>query len=225
MKNAVIIVAGGAGIRMQSTVPKQFIVINGFPILIHTIKTFFDFDNSIKIVLVLPKNHFNYWKDLCTNFNFNITHNIVIGGEERFFSVKNGLESLNNIDFVAIHDGVRPLVDKEVIKSGFELVKNKNAVIPVVPISSSVRIINNDESRIIDRTKLRIVQTPQIFNFDILKKAYNVDYNTFFTDDASVFENYGQKVFLFDGNTENIKITTKSDLIYAEAVLKNQNNI
>ncbi len=219
-KNAVIIVAGGKGKRFQSNIPKQFLEISGKPVLMHTIEKFWAFDNDIKIILVLPENQINYWQKLCEQHKFSLPHTIVKGGRERFFSVKNGLQIVENEQVIAVHDGVRPLVSVQTIAKGFETASKYGSAVPVVPVTSSVRMIENGENFHIDRANLRIVQTPQVFKSDILKKSYSQNYTDFFTDDASVIEKAGYKIHLFDGNLENIKITTKFDLLFAEVLRK-----
>ncbi len=215
----VIIVAGGKGKRMGSNIPKQFIVIQGFPILMHTIKKFHDFDPNINIILALPETEINYWKHLCRKYDFRIQHKIAKGGKERFFSVKNALEIIQKTGLTAIHDGVRPFVNFEVIEKGFNMAKKYKTAIPVIKENNSVRIIENEDNKHFDRDKIRLVQTPQIFDTKILKEAYSVNYSTLFTDDASVVEAKGNKIFLFTGNIENIKITTKFDLDFANYLL------
>ena len=218
-KNAVIIVAGGKGTRFKSSIPKQFLEIGGKPVLMHTIEKFKIFDRDIKIILVLPENQIDYWKELCEHKNFSIQHTIVKGGKERFFSVKNGFQSIDNEQLIAVHDGVRPLVSVETIERGFETAEKYGTAVPVVPVTSSIRMIENGKNYHIDRANLRIVQTPQIFNSEILKKSYTQNYTQFFTDDASVVEKAGYKIHLFDGNVENIKITNRFDLLFAEVLL------
>ncbi len=218
-KNAVIIVAGGKGTRLKSNIPKQFLEIGGKPVLMHTIEKFKIFDSHIKIILVLPENQIDYWKELCEYKNFSIQHSIVKGGKERFFSVKNGLQVVDNEQLIAVHDGVRPLVSVETIERGFETARKYGTAVPVVPVTSSIRMIENGKNYHIDRANLRIVQTPQIFNSEILKKSYTQNYTQFFTDDASVVEKAGYEIHLYDGNVENIKITNRFDLLLAEVLL------
>jgi len=222
--NSAIIVAGGSGKRMQSEIPKQFLLINNKPVLMHTIEVFFNFNKKIELVLVLPDSQIDYWASLCKKFYFQIPHAIAIGGKERFFSVKNGLEKLKNKSgLVAIHDGVRPLVDNELILRGVVAAQKHRAVVPIIPVTSSVRLIDEENNAHFDRSKLRIVQTPQIFDLKIILKAYNQDYSEFFTDDASVVDALGEKIVLFEGNIQNIKITTKFDLDFVKFLLTNRN--
>lgn len=210
--NNVIIVAGGKGLRMGSELPKQFIPIGGKRILMHTIETFYNFDNNIKIILVLPASHQEYWDKLCKNHKFRIPHEIATGGETRFHSVKNGL-ALVKEGLVAVQDGVRPFGSKEMIKRCFDAANIYPAVIPVIGSSDSLReILDSGKSKIVDRSKIRLIQTPQVFHSDILKKAYESEYKDVFTDDASVVEEMGIDIHLVEGELTNIKITTPLDL-------------
>jgi len=220
MNKAVIIVAGGSGLRMQADKPKQFINLGKLPILQHTIQKFYDFDNSIQIVLVLPETYIDFWKNICLENNFSLNYKIVKGGEERFYSVKNALDILQNIDLVAIHDGVRPFVSFKTIETAFEIANQKGNAIPCISAFDSVRLLENNTNKPIDRNNIKIIQTPQVFKFNILKQAYNQSFNKSFTDDASVVEQFGETINLTDGNRTNIKITTNEDLIIAEAFLK-----
>ena len=194
MKKNVIIVAGGKGLRMSSDIPKQFILLKNKPILMHTIEIFFNFDNSIKIILVLPKEHIPFWQELCEKHNFNIDCVITEGGAERFFSVKNGLNFVEQDSIVAIHDGVRPFVSRETLENCFTTAEKLSNAVPVVPLNESVRWVENNENRHINRANLRIVQTPQVFHSDILQAAYQQPFSDFFTDDASVVEKFGKKI-------------------------------
>ena len=220
-----VIVAGGKGIRMGGSVPKQFVPIKGIPVLMRTISNFFSFDSSIKIILVLPSSQTDYWADLCKSYDFKIQHTVVDGGDTRFYSVKNGLAKVgSDADYVMIHDGVRPFVAHSVIANCLEAVKEKKAVVPAIPLSESIREIANsgDESEAKDRSKYRLVQTPQTFSYQLLSKAYSQAYQECFTDDASVMESYGEKIYMVSGNVENIKLTTPFDLRIAETILLNQ---
>ena len=219
MTKNVIIVAGGKGKRMGSEIPKQFIVIGRYPIVMHTIKKFHDFDSEINIILALPESEIDYWENLCTRYNFNIKHKIAKAGKERFFSVRNALRIAPDAELTAIHDGVRPFVSLEVIKKGFDKAQKYKTAIAVINENNSVRIVKNKENKYFDRNKIRLVQTPQIFETKILKEAYQTNYCASFTDDASVVEANGNKIFLFAGNIENIKITTKFDLEFANYLL------
>ena len=215
MKKNVIIVAGGKGLRMSSDVPKQFILLKNKPILMHTIENFFNFDSSIKIILALPKEHISLWQELCKKHDFKIDCAVAEGGAERFFSVKNGLNLVDKNSIVAIHDGVRPFVSRETLGNCFITAEKLGNAVPVVPFNESVRWVENDTNRHINRANLRIVQTPQVFRSDILRAAYQQPFSEYFTDDASVVEVFGEIINLVDGNPENIKITTMSDLMAA----------
>jgi 2-C-methyl-D-erythritol 4-phosphate cytidylyltransferase len=217
-KRSVVIVAGGSGKRMGADVPKQFLLLKSRPILMHTIEAFYNFDNSINIVLVLPQANILQWEELCKEYGFYIGSIIVVGGKERFCSVKNGLNFVENNSITAIHDGARPFVSIETISNCFDTAERLGNAVPVVPVSESVRIVENGKSSTIARSNLRLVQTPQVFNSDILKKAYLQPFCESFTDDASVVEAFGQTINLVEGNIENFKITTPADFRIAEKV-------
>ena len=217
----VIIVAGGQGLRMGADIPKQFIPIGQWPILMHTIKKFLSWNNSLKVILVLPQNQFSYWESLCRDYDFTQEHILVAGGETRFHSVKNGLQHIGDSQLIAIHDGVRPFVSQETIERCFSAADEKGAAIPVINVSESLRKIekNGIASVGLKRSDYRLVQTPQVFKSSIICKAYELNYNDAFTDDASVVEAAGFPIFLVEGNLENIKITTPFDLKVAEALI------
>ena len=216
MIKTAIIVAGGKGERMQSEIPKQFIEIQGKPILMHTLEAFYKYDVHLQILLVLPASQIEFWNQLCKKHAFSIEHKIVEGGKSRFNSVKNGLDCVEASSIIAVHDGVRPLVNNETIARCFTAAEAYGAAIPVVDLVDSIRQITGEESRSVDRTAYKLVQTPQVFTYDILKKAYEQEFSMLFTDDASVVEAAGIKVCLVEGNRENIKITTEIDLKMAE---------
>lgn len=183
--------------------------------LMHTIQRFYYYDPVIFIVVVLPFGHIETWNRLCSEHRFLIAHQIVAGGEERFFSVKNGLTLIPENCLVAIHDGVRPLVSNEVIKRSFDMAARYGGAIPVILPAESIRKINREDSMPVNRDEYRLVQTPQTFKADLLKKAYDKPFDPRFTDDATVFESTGYTVHLFEGNEENIKITRPFDLEFA----------
>lgn len=219
MKNNIIIVAGGKGLRMGYDLPKQFIPIGGKPVLMHTIEAFYKYDKDIRIILVLPVSHQDYWKGLCKEHGFTIEHVIANGGETRFHSVKNGL-ALVEEGIVGVQDGVRPFGTTDMIKRCFDAARVYSAVIPVVDSTDSLReMVDDKKSRIIDRSKIRLVQTPQVFHTDILRKAYETDFQETFTDDASVVEAMGINVHLVKGEVANIKITTPLDLKIGELII------
>jgi 2-C-methyl-D-erythritol 4-phosphate cytidylyltransferase len=212
-------VAGGKGLRMGSDLPKQFIPIGGKPVLMRTVEAFYNYDKDINIILVLPISHQDYWKTLCTEYNFDIVHAIATGGETRFHSVKNGLAMVAE-GIVAVQDGVRPFASGEMIGRCFAAVREYQAVIPVIDSTDSLReMLDEAHSRIIDRSKIRLVQTPQVFDADVLKKAYETEYKDTFTDDASVVEAIGINIHLVKGEVTNIKITTPLDLKIGELLV------
>ena len=217
MKHA-IIVAGGSGKRMQSATPKQFLNLNGMPILMHTIKVFWQYDSTINIVLVLPTEHITTWNSLVDKHQFNIKHKVVAGGKERFHSVLNGLNTLAE-GIVGIHDGVRPLVNNATLTACYQGAEKHGSAVPVTEVVESLRQKTADGSKAVDRSEYYNVQTPQCFNVQKLKACFDVGFQATFTDDASVWEHAGNKVHLVMGNVENIKITTPSDLLFAEAIL------
>jgi 2-C-methyl-D-erythritol 4-phosphate cytidylyltransferase len=219
-QNHVIIVAGGSGRRMNADIPKQFLLLKGKPVLMHTCETFFSFDPSLSLIIVLPAEHIATWETLCKTHSFKIPHCIVEGGTERFYSVRNALRTIHpDESLVAIHDGVRPLVSHETIQTAFDAAFKYGNAIPVIPVIESVREQTPTGNRIIDRSKLHLIQTPQVFKCSLIFKAYKQDYSSTYTDDASVLEKMGEKIVLTKGNHENIKITRPIDLIIAEALM------
>ncbi|MBK8805459.1 MAG: 2-C-methyl-D-erythritol 4-phosphate cytidylyltransferase [Bacteroidales bacterium] len=215
-----LIVAGGAGLRMGSDIPKQFLELHSKPILMHTINAFYTYDALVKIIVVLPNEQIDFWKHLYEKHNFSIKHELVAGGSERFYSVKNGLAAISDKNsLVAIHDGVRPLVSGNTLSRCFETAKKYNVAIPVIDSVDSIRYIENNESKALERSRVKLVQTPQVFNTEMIKLAYEQAYSQEFTDDASVFENAGNQVHLVEGNSENLKITKPHDLQYASHFL------
>lgn len=211
---SVIITAGGIGRRMQSSLPKQFILVNEKPILMYTIKVFYDFDPKIEILLTLPEDWRNYWEKLLIEHDFKIPHRIISGGKERYNSIKNALKKCTG-EIIAVHDGVRPLVEKDTIRHCFEEAEKSGAAIPVIPIAESMRREVIGGTEIVDRSEFLIVQTPQCFQREILLNAYEQPYHQGITDDASLVEESGQTIETISGNDSNIKITTQSDLKYA----------
>lgn len=219
MKKQIIIVAGGKGLRMGGEIPKQFLPVNGKPVLMLTLETFYRFDPQIKIILVLPREQQTYWNELCVKYHFEIPYLLADGGETRFHSVKNGLSMADDDGLIGVHDGVRPFVSREVIVHCFDAASTKEAAIPVIDVVETVRKIEGEESVTVDRNNYKLVQTPQVFTSSLLKRAYNQEYSPLFTDDASVVEAMGIKVELVPGNRENIKITTPFDMIIANALV------
>lgn len=219
MKLYAVIVAGGSGKRMGAEMPKQYLELAGKPLLMRTLERFKAFDESIELITVLPENQLRFWADLQKKYSFNIPHTLVKGGRARFFSVRNGLKFVDVPGLVAIHDGVRPFVSIETIKRCFDVAGKTGNAIPVIPPIDALRTISDKGSTPINRLIVRQVQTPQVFNAALIKKAYLQEYRTEFTDDATVLENTGEKINLVEGNRENIKITTPEDLIISNALL------
>ncbi|HEY9009330.1 MAG TPA: 2-C-methyl-D-erythritol 4-phosphate cytidylyltransferase [Ohtaekwangia sp.] len=215
-----LIVAGGKGTRIKSKLPKQFIELCGLPILMHTILAFYRYSSSIKIILVLPEDDFETWQALCKKHNF--THSLILqkGGDSRFQSVKNGLDKIEGDGLVAIHDGVRPLVSEDIIGASFRLAAVHQCAVASVRLKDSIRITDQDNTKAMDRSRFRLIQTPQTFQVNLIKQAYRMKEDPSLTDDASVAEHSGHTISLFEGSYENIKITTPEDLIVAEALIK-----
>lgn len=218
-KIGVIIVAGGAGHRMGASLPKQFLMLGNMPILGRTINRIAEALPSSEVVVVLPQQHIDLWRNLAARFDI-APHKIAEGGAERFHSVQSGIAALSpEVETIAVHDGVRPLVSKKLIIKLILKAEECSAVIPVVAPTDSFRSLDADGSHIIDRSQLRMVHTPQVFNAALLRKAYEQPFSTAFTDDASVVEAAGHHITLIDGEPSNIKITTPSDIVIAEALI------
>jgi len=213
-----IIVAGGVGTRMKSDIPKQFMLLSGRPILMHTIEAFKEYP----ITLVLPKNQHDYWNKLCDQYAFDIKHDVISGGATRFQSVTNGLKNIPDKGTVAIHDGVRPLVTKDTIKESFKLACMHGNAIAAISLKDSIREISASSNQAVDRSKYRLVQTPQTFDISLIKKAYLTEESALFTDDASVLESDGHAIHLFEGSVSNIKITTPDDIKIIEVLMSNE---
>lgn len=220
----VIIVAGGTGSRMQSNTPKQFIEIFGEPIIIRTIKVFLSYNPLIKIIVCIHPDYETYLKELLIKHSLQSTNiQITIGGETRFRSVKSGLALVNDPNaIVGIHDAARPFVSIETIKTCFDTAKEKGNATPCILVTDTIRIVEGELNSSADRTRFRLIQTPQCFLTSKIKAAFNKEYNPLFTDDASVLEFSGEKINLVEGNIENIKITTQFDLSIAKTLLNNE---
>lgn len=216
MKRFIVIVAGGKGLRMGSEIPKQFLLLKGKPVLIRTMESFYSFDSSAEIIVVLPQSQIEYWKELCEKYGNAIPHTIVEGGKERFNSVQNGINSITENGFVAIHDGVRPLVSSQMLERGFEVAEKHGCAIPYVDSVDSLRVVDGEKTEILNRSIVKRIQTPQIFEVQKLQKVMNVDYKPEFTDEASVWECAGEKLHFYEGDQQNIKITSPIDLKIAE---------
>ncbi len=220
-QHAVVIVAGGKGLRLGAGVPKQYLPMAGKPMLMRTIEKFYGFDNYMQIVVVLHPHYIDYWKELCAEYNFKIPCELVEGGDTRFQSVKNGLARVLDHKIVAIHDAARPLVTEKLIAQCYHHAKkNECGIIPVIDEKNSLRLLDGSTHKPLDRENIKIVQTPQVFPAMLIKKAYQTDYNSMFTDDATVAEKNGLFIRLIEGEESNIKITTSIDMEFASFVLK-----
>lgn len=220
MKKFAVIVAGGSGIRMQTEIPKQFLLLREIPVLMQTLYRFHETNLPIKLFVVLPEKHVTSWKALCARHNFILSHEMVTGGETRFDSVKNGINFIEENGLVAVHDAVRPLISPAFINRLFEDALKFGNAVPAIAVNETIRMVNGNENKTIDRSSLRIIQTPQVFEIASLKRAFDKPYHPSFTDEATVMEMAGEKIFLTEGEPANIKITNPKDLIFAEAFLK-----
>lgn len=219
MRTIAIIVAGGSGTRFGAELPKQFLNLKGQPILMRTIQAF---GNGFDVIVTLPEGQIELWQELCRQHRFAMPHRVVPGGVTRWHSVKNALDSIGDVDgvdVIAVHDGVRPMVTAEIISCTLEAARRDGAAIPVVALNDSVRQVDGDNSHALDRSSLRAVQTPQVFDARLLVDAYQQPYEPTFTDDASVVEKFGHHVTLVEGDPMNLKITRPMDLALAEYLL------
>lgn len=215
-----LIVAGGKGTRIKSKVPKQFLDVGGIPVLMRTINVFYEYSPDIQVVVVIPEDDFQIWEELCLLHNYHKRIILQKGGDTRFQSVRSGLEKIEGDGLVAIHDGVRPLVSKDIIAASFRLAAVHGSAVAAVRLKESIRMTDQDTTKAMDRSRFRLIQTPQTFRIDLIKKAYQVKEDPALTDDASVAERSGHTISLFEGSYENIKITTAEDLVVAEALLR-----
>lgn len=222
-KDYIIIVAGGKGLRMGGDLPKQFLPVDGKPVLMRTIERFRQYSEAIGIILVLPHAQQDYWRQLCKEYHFNVEHTVVDGGGTRFQSCKNGIAAVPDdaTGVVGIHDGVRPFVSVDVIARTYEAAREHGAAMPVMPVTDTLRYVaGEDGGHNVLRSDYRTVQTPQTFDIQLIKRAYDVPYSEAFTDDASVAEAAGHKVVMVEGCRENIKLTTPYDLLLADFICK-----
>lgn len=220
LKYVAIIVAGGSGNRMNASLPKQFLLLNGRPVLMHTIESFYESELRPEIIVVLNTDYTETWSELCIKYSFNIPHKIAPNGKQRFDSVKNALTLVSDEAIVAVHDAVRPIIYDELITRCFKIAKNDGAVIPVVVSRDSIRKIVGEQNFALNREEIYLVQTPQVFRSQIIKKAYQQDFSSTFTDDASVVENSGVKISTTEGDYRNLKITFSEDLAIAEILMQ-----
>lgn len=219
MKYYAIVVAGGSGSRMNAAVAKQFLLLKGKPVLMHTLEKFDACAVNPEIILVLNVHQHQYWEELCEKYNFLVPHRLVKGGIQRFHSVHNGLKTIKGNGIVAVHDAVRPLVSDELILQSYETAARTGAVVAAIQPTDSVRMINGDRTQALKRENLYLIQTPQTFDVAVLKRAYKADYRNDFTDDASVAEHAGKQITMIPGSRENLKITYPEDLQLAELLL------
>ncbi len=220
MNKYAVIVAGGKGVRMGNAVPKQFLPLAGSPILYHTIKAFTDAYADIHLIIVLPGDQLSYANTVLQLFPERIDATIVQGGQTRFHSVQNGLKAIEGEGIVFVHDGVRPLVSAALIQRCYEQAADKGSAIPAIPVADSMRLVSGNNSAPLNREQMRIIQTPQTFRTDIILPAFQQEYSLAFTDEATVTEANGTKVYLVEGERSNIKVTTPEDMVIAEALLK-----
>jgi 2-C-methyl-D-erythritol 4-phosphate cytidylyltransferase len=223
-KEYALIVAGGKGTRIKSSVPKQFIELNGKPILLHTLEAFYRYSRNLTVILVLPEDDFSLWKAISTRFNFTEPVILQPGGATRFQSVRNGLDKIDGEGLVAIHDGVRPLVSEDIIGASFRLAAIHQCAVAAVRLKESIRMTDKDTTKAMDRSQFRLIQTPQTFDIQLIKKAYRMKEDVSLTDDASVAERAGHAISLFEGSFSNIKITTQEDLVIAGALMTERNS-
>jgi 2-C-methyl-D-erythritol 4-phosphate cytidylyltransferase len=226
LKTYAVIVAGGSGTRMQSALPKQFLSVNGKPLLMHTIEAFYSSSMCPQIILVLNSAYHDVWKELCAAFSFNINHTLIAGGETRFHSVKNAIDLINDKDvLIAVHDAVRPMVTTDIIDRAYSCAAVYGSAITAVKSRDSVRQTTETTSFSLNRDEIYLVQTPQTFQSELLRKAYGQPYSHLFTDDASVVEQNGMAVTLIEGSYSNIKVTFAEDIAIAEVFLKQKSRL
>ncbi len=221
MKQSAIIVAGGYGKRMNTEIPKQFLLLNGDPVLMRTIRAFHEYNPEIDITVTLPADQLKYWQKLCIKHSFNIPHTVIEGGKTRHHSVKNATGKIRAGSVVAIHDGVRPLLSNALIQTCFDTAAILGNAVPVIELADSIREVQGEKNARADRSRFRLVQTPQVFHTDLLIDAFRQKYDPIFTDEATLVESAGYKINLIKGQPENIKITTALDLFIASAILEN----
>ncbi len=216
-----MLVGGGSGTRMGSSIPKQFMDLNGLPVILRTAKVFLDWCPEIHLIFVVPAAYVKTMESLCSEYGLLRDFIITEGGPTRFHSVKNGLSMIDDDEAViGIHDSVRPLIDFSLLERVYKGAAEQGNAIPVIPVTESVRMRDGAISSPVDRSALVIVQTPQCFKVSRIKSAYQTFYDEGFTDDATVAENAGIEIHLVEGSPENIKITTPSDLKFAQAILE-----
>lgn len=219
VEKSIIITAGGIGTRMGTDLPKQFLVIGGKPVLIHTLELFYKYDPEIEIILTLPNEWRGYWETILDKFYCRVPHVVVSGGEERYHSIQNALKRCSG-QMIAVHDGVRPFVSFETLNRCFEALIEKDAVVPVLNLKESLRQVTENETFAVNRSEFKMVHTPQCFKSEVLRKAYDQSFHEKVTDDACLVEETGVKITLVESNEENIKLTTPFDLLIAEMIIQ-----
>ena len=220
MKKIALIVAGGKGIRMNNAIPKQFLLLKNKPVLYYSIKAFIDAYENIEIILVLPAEHISKGQEIIDGYFDHSRVRIAEGGRTRFHSVKNGLALINEECIIFVHDGVRCFITTELIRKCYDAAIEMGNAVPAIECRDSLRLLTANGNKIIDRNKVKFMQTPQTFHSKILLPAYKIDYKDKFTDEASVVEAYGIAINLIEGEKNNIKITTTQDLFIAEYILR-----
>lgn len=220
MKKYAVIVAGGSGMRMGTMVPKQFLPLQGKPVLWYTLTAFLDAFPDLEIILVLPEAHLETGQEILRSTHAPDRIWMTAGGETRFHSVRNGLSHIHHHSIVFVHDGVRCLLTPQLIRRCYQMAQERGNAIPAIGAVDSIRIQTFDGNEFIDRSKVRIIQTPQTFYSDIVKAAFEQEYEESFTDEASVVERLGVKIHLIDGESTNIKITHPIDVLIAEKILE-----
>ncbi len=223
MEKHLLIAAGGKGERMQTSGYKQFMKLDGKPLLLRVMDAFFQFDPNIHCTIILPDALHQDWQNICNEYGCQPVYQLVEGGPTRFHSVKNGLKHIPDNSLVAIHDAARPLVSQQLITRLFNFAKKFGNAIPTIEVADSVRMVNRAMNTALPREQIRLVQTPQCFHASSIKKAYNTSYKDFYTDDASVLEANGERLYLIDGEKENFKITTMTDLMAADSIFQQRN--
>ncbi len=223
--NFVIIVAAGTGNRMNSDLPKQFLDLNGLPIVMHTINRFSLSDSISEVVLVISETMESYWTELCLKHQFDNPIHITFGGNTRFESVKNGIDyiyqnfDIGPKDYIAVHDGARPIVSDQLIRKAFQGAYEHQAIVLAQKSIESIRMGNVSTNKAVDRNQIWMIQTPQVFHGELLLKSYQQDEDPLFTDDASVVEKMGTSIYIVEGDSKNIKITYPQDLQIAQLYL------
>ena len=227
----IVVVAGGSGSRMGAAMPKQFLEIAGRAVLVRTIERMREALPEAEIVVVLPEAHVELWRECYEKSECKVEHSIALGGATRFDSVQSGIAALSDdCSLIAVHDGVRPMLSVEMIRRGVECAAENGAAVPVIAVVDSIREVDSEGSHAVDRSRLRAVQTPQVFRSDLLRRSYeavgaNLEDRSKATDDASVVEMAGYKVALYEGESQNLKLTTPTDLSVAEVILANGANL